>query len=259
MNDFGKLAGGVLLECEKSVMMEMDAVGELAISNAVKAVALANTFNKSLPQGITFVPLMTTDENGSKLLRLIVHRRAADTGDPPKDFSQGGIYVPVDAKTAGRRGRGSTAAQTKDTKADAEAGAASIKVATPTDLAKTVLGQWTRFAAPELRAAARAAAMDRARGGPGTATASAADVPRRGEVPFLLTMGPPALCRAVKALAFVCADLHKDAEHLVGIPALTVVPQFWEKQTVDRRTEEEKTQRAVVLWLAYRVSPLQTK
>lgn len=230
VSNFGRLAGGVLANSRVGTSTDLDAVGEAAVSNAVKAIALANEFAKAESSpGLAFSPQMVTDEEtGSKLMRLAVLRRSADAEAPPKDFSAGGIYVPVDSSTAGSRG----------------ASGAAEGISTPSGLSRAVLGEWMRFAAPELRLERRAAAA-------GVQLGDASSLPdaRRQSSPFLLTVGPPALSRAVKALAFVCADVQKD--HLLGCPPLCAVPCFWERSTPDRVTGIEKKTNAVVLWLTH--------
>lgn len=248
VTNFGALAGGVLAHVRSSGHpVELDAVGESAISNAVKAVALANEFaGQEGSASMAFEPRMVVDEAGRKLLRLSVQARPRQAEAPPTDFSAGGIYVPVDAKSAGQRAGGGVAGA-KDVGA---AATASLAWGTPAGLARTAMGEWMRFAAPELRAAGRAAAMQRAMGtGPGVASFSADEAPRRDKAPFLLTMGPPALARAAKALAFVCGDLQKD--HVIGVPMLVVVPRFWARKSVEKRTGQEKTTQTVVLWLTH--------
>jgi len=257
--DFGRLAGGVLARAREKLDTDLDAVGDAAVSNAVKAVALANELlGKERPGAIIgFLPKLAAEEGegGRKLVRLTIcsleasnNRSAADGSAAPLeqeqvDFSRGGIYVPVDAATAGRRGAASRAQATGD-----GADGTGVGVATPTELAKTVLGEWLRFAAPALRAAARAAAASRAAGGPAMAAASSASAPGRQRAPFLFTIGPAAVSRAVKALAFVCSDLQKP--HLAGSPAFIVVPRFGERCTRDKFNGLEKTTKFVALCLA---------
>lgn len=250
VTDFGRLAGGVLARARGGLVTELDAVGEDAVSNAVKAVAIANAFaEQEASQGVAFVPEMVSEEGSRKLLRLVVSPRPRGAEKLPGDFSQGGIYVPVDMAAAGARG-----AQARGGRGGGgEGGDAARRPATPTELARTALGQWLRFAAPELRAAARGAAAGRAAGGAGEAVAKAGDAPGRGRAPFLLTMGAPALSRAAKAMAFVCSDLQSD--HLAGAPAAVVVPKLWERCSRDRKTGLEKRSRCVVLCLARAALP----
>lgn len=242
--DFGKLAGGVLVRARGGQCTELDAVGDVAASNAVKAITIANSFAaQEGSAGVAFMPEMATDQGGTKILRFIVSPRPAGAEDLPTDFSRGGIFVPVGAKA----GQGGNAASSGAGTAAENATVATVN--TPTQLARTVMGQWLRFAAPELRASRRSAAAARAaEGGDAQARASSVATSRRDDAPFLVTMGPPALSRAVKALAFVCNDLHQ--EHLAGTPPFLVVPRFWQQRKKNPVTGKDKTSSAVVLWLA---------
>ncbi|CAJ1338998.1 unnamed protein product [Effrenium voratum] len=199
--DFGRLAGGVLQHALRDGTASVDAAGSMALGNAAKAVALANAMaeRQAASQRLAFEPLMVTSEDASgedrKLLRLLVRARTPLAGEEPPDFSRGGIFV--------------------ESRKEAE------KQVSPTSLSRTVLGQWMRFAAPEMRQAAREAARS---GG----QAAAVRTVGKQTPPFLLTMGPSSTSLAVKSLAFVCKDVKKD--HLAGVPPLLVVPKLWQRQ-----------------------------
>jgi len=227
-----RLAGGLRVRAEAELRTELDAVGDEAVSNAVKAVALANKFlERGSSASLAFTPALVESggegsEAARKLVRLSICRELippARRSEEPEGFSHGGIYVSLDAASAGSRARGG--------------GSAEARVATPTELARTILGQWLRFASPEVRSAARARASGAQRN----------PVAGRKLAPFVVTMGPSALARAVKALAFVCADLGK--EHLSQAPALVVVPRFGERSTRDKFTGVEKTTKLTALCL----------
>ncbi|CAJ1458230.1 unnamed protein product [Effrenium voratum] len=212
--DFGRLAGGILQHALRDGTASVDAAGSIALGNATKAVALANAMaeRQAASQRLAFEPLMVTSEDASgedrKLLRLLVRARTPLAGEEPPDFSRGGIFV--------------------ESRKEAE------KQVSPTSLSRTVLGQWMRFAAPEMRQAAREAARS---GG----QAAAVRTVGKQTPPFLLTMGPSSTSLAVKSLAFVCKDvkkelkrlrvwLHASQDHLAGVPPLLVVPKLWQRQ-----------------------------
>eukprot|EP00401_Gymnodinium_catenatum_P077690 CAMPEP_0117460016 /NCGR_PEP_ID=MMETSP0784-20121206/1780_1 /TAXON_ID=39447 /ORGANISM="" /LENGTH=339 /DNA_ID=CAMNT_0005253655 /DNA_START=64 /DNA_END=1080 /DNA_ORIENTATION=- len=200
VSDFSRLSGGVLARARRRLRTDLDAVGDGAVNSAVKVLALANVFaEQEFSTGVGFLPELTVDGDhagGNKLVRLVVQARPTAT-HALDDFSSGGIFVPVDSSAIGSRGQGG---RTREGRGGEEAGGAreragATRAATPTELARTVLGQWLLFAAPELRAAARAAAKDRAMGGAGVAASKAdAPTPRRAKAPFLIAMGPPADC-----------------------------------------------------------------
>eukprot|EP00933_Yihiella_yeosuensis_P028684 TRINITY_DN22504_c0_g1_i1.p2 TRINITY_DN22504_c0_g1~~TRINITY_DN22504_c0_g1_i1.p2 ORF type:complete len:159 (-),score=33.46 TRINITY_DN22504_c0_g1_i1:515-991(-) len=82
--NFGRLAGGLLARATSQQQTDVDALGDAAISNAVKAIALANSFAQQQESAfcLGFVPEMITEqaEDGNasrKLLRLSVHGHKA--------------------------------------------------------------------------------------------------------------------------------------------------------------------------------------
>lgn len=231
VGDFGKLAGGIWARARDQRRTELDAMGDAAVANAVKAVAIANVFaSQEGAPGVAFVASMLTGDEDRRCLRLSVSPRPPGAEAPPSDFSHGGIYVPADHRAAGARGAASASSRTAKT-------GEAPRTATPTELSKTVLGQWLRFAAPELHTGMRS--EERAPG----------PRPARQKAPFLLSMGPLPLSRAAKALAFASSDL-ASARHLAEAPAFAVVPCFWEKKGKDPRTGLDKVSKVVVLWLA---------
>lgn len=266
--DFGRLAGGIYMRSRSELHTDLDAVGDEAISNAVKAIALANEMavkEQGRNAAIAFVPVLLDADGGKKMVRLTVCRPPTDgtsaasaisggssgsqkgvdrDSAKEEDFSRGGIYVPIDAKAAGKRG---TNRRPSDAPGSAEA---EPGVATPSALARTVLGEWLRFAAPALRGAMRAAAASRASGSPATAVVGAGAVAGRRRRPFLFTMGPPAVSRAVKALAFAREDL-RQKQHLTGSPHFAVVPRFGIRNTRDKYTGLEKSTRFTALCLVH--------
>ncbi|CAE7204563.1 Ankrd17 [Symbiodinium natans] len=173
---------------------DVDGVGTLALSNAAKAVALANSMAEmqAASKHLAFQPQMASeqaDDVERRLCRLVVRSRTPQHGEEPEDFSKGGLFVPTSSPEA----------------------EGSAKKTTPTSLARTVLGHWMRYTVPDLRQAARAAARAASSGQKAVATASS--TPGRQKPPFLVAMGPPSIALGVKSLAFVCADVQKD--HLV--------------------------------------------
>eukprot|EP00928_Gymnodinium_smaydae_P027171 TRINITY_DN21092_c0_g1_i3.p2 TRINITY_DN21092_c0_g1~~TRINITY_DN21092_c0_g1_i3.p2 ORF type:complete len:210 (+),score=41.11 TRINITY_DN21092_c0_g1_i3:658-1287(+) len=173
--------------------------------------------------------------------------KTAARGSEPPNFDHGGIYVAADTGRPARI-RGGPAKDAADASGD-DGASPSARTAphlgTPTELARAVLGEWTRFAAPALRRAVRHAAAAAAAGE--TAEATSGAVRGRAKAPFLVAMGPKAVSRAVKALAFVSGDLQK--EHLEGVPPFVVVPRFWERRKEDKISGKEKTSRLLVLCL----------
>ncbi|CAK0804251.1 unnamed protein product, partial [Prorocentrum cordatum] len=167
--DFGRLAGGVLAQARAQLGTDVDAAGDLAVSNAVKALALANLFAKQeSSHGVVFVPLLVVGDGGvegaaageRKLVRLSVSPRrlhsAAGAGavaypEDGEDWSQGGIYVPADAAAAGRGGGAADRAGPATSSGRGTEEAAAGSPAAPSRLARTVVGEWLRHAAPELR------------------------------------------------------------------------------------------------------------
>uniref|UniRef100_A0A7S4QKD5 Uncharacterized protein n=1 Tax=Alexandrium monilatum TaxID=311494 RepID=A0A7S4QKD5_9DINO len=249
VSDFGRLAGGVLARLRAGQPTELDAVGEGAVGSAVKALALANALaGKDSSITVAFIPVLTSSDD-KKLVRLTVHSVLTPTEKEPPDFSRGGLYVPADAAAVGRRAADSARARNAPGAAAVGAGAGNGGVATPTELARAVLGEWLRYAAPDLRAATRVAAVARTAGREASASVSSASAPGRQRAPFLLAFGPPALARAVRALAFVCVDLKK--EHLAGSPSFVVVPRFGERRKPDRYLGIEKTTKFIALCLAH--------
>lgn len=237
VENFGRLAGGLLARAMRGEKTEIDALGDAAVSNAIKAVALANAFGiqqSQAPIRLAFEPILTeasldrTSKETKKLVRLVVRPQQGSSFAEDHDFSRGGIYVSAGSQE-------------------------NSKSTTPSQLAKTALGEWSRFAAPDLRQATRAAAARKAASGgkDASATAFSASVQGRKQPPFLVAMGPPAISRGVKALAFVCADLKKD--HLAGIPALLVEPRLWVR-TKTEASGKEKESRLMVFCMIQALS-----
>jgi len=274
-----RLAEGVLRRAHSHLETSMDAVGVASVSNAVKALALANAFAaRGAPageaaDGVAFLPAMAVrtmedgdgSNDGTKLLRLSVMRWSVAAPENV-DFSHGGIYVPVDGEASGRGGRAAAASDSASGSVNAsgkgkgehgvtaparqQARVMAQTVSTPTALAEVVLGHWLRFVSPELHHAVRAAAARHAAGREDVAVvATDKTVKGRQRPPFLCTMGPLALGRAVKALAFAHGDLCKE-DRLRGVPPFVVVPRFWENRRVDRYTGKERTSKLVILCLA---------
>jgi len=249
----GRLAGGILARAREHLGTDLDAVGDNSVSNAVKALAMANAFaqQEGSLKGVAFRPTMALDASGTtRFVRLEVFPREHDDGESSEDFARGGIYVPVSSGTATRRGRirqpedQSSLPEKSSSSQDLEDDAPPPSVATPTELARTVLGHWVRFVAPEVKFAARPAETQRAaRHG----DASSGEVRYgRKRAPFLITMGPPAVSRAVKGLAFAAGDLGKEARFSAVAPFL-VVPRFTQRTKTDKYNGEETVTRLLVL------------
>lgn len=226
--DYGKLAGGILATVNRDGIVDVDAVGETAVSNAVKAMALADAFaEKDGLAGLAFAPLMVQEdaEDGQqrRFLRFAVSRRpawATGTAIAP-DFSHGGIAVPSAS--------GAVAAELSPN-------GRPQTLLTPSELSRTVLGEWLRYAAPKLRYDLRPkqenGKVELGRGG-------------RRNAPFLVSLGPSALSRATKAIAFARSDINK-AEHLAGAPSFLVVPRLWTKKGKDKYGAEKESKVTVL-------------
>lgn len=251
--NLGRLAGGILARARERLVTDLDAVGDNSVSNAVKALAMANAFaqQEGSLAGVAFRPTMALDASGTtRLMRLEVFPRQHGEGEADEDFTRGGIYVPVSSATASRRGRrrqpdDSSSPEKSSPSEDLDDDVATPpSVATPTELARTVLGHWVRFVAPEVRYAAR----------PTTAPRPAR--PRDGSVgevrygrkraPFLITMGPPAVSRAVKGLAFAFGDLGKE-DRFSAVAPFVVVPRFTQRTKTDKYNGEETVTRLIAL------------
>lgn len=242
--DIGKLGGAILSSVRGSRPVHLDAVGNDAVSNAVKSVAMANRFSDA--NCVCFTPCMETDaagshEGGTRFIRLVV--TVLDGLPVFNETSKGGIFVP--------------SSPVKAAAAQPQAGhGAAVTAATPTDLSRTLLGEWVRFAAPGVRYAERAAAAARSTGGDPDAAAAAArsEIPRtpvgRQREPFVIAVGPPAISRAAKALAFAHGDLCKE-KRFVDVPRFLVVANFDEDIRKDRYTGQEKVTRQLVMHLVH--------
>ncbi|CAE8654243.1 unnamed protein product [Polarella glacialis] len=226
--NFGKLARGLLHRMELQLQTDVDAMGDQAVSNAVKAAALANAFaDKDLAQklqgsptdlldaaaGLAFIPrlvsrrstgqkLLDSDEEQEseeellKLVRLSLVPLARHGRTESRDYGQGGIYVP----TSPRRSVGEDGAASSG---DAAA-AAEDKVLSPRALARQLLDRWRLFVAS-----------------PDSPSADSESEP------FLLTRGPAPLARAVRALALARVQLQKERPKS-RVPLLFAVePCLW--------------------------------
>ncbi|CAE7237493.1 EHMT1 [Symbiodinium sp. CCMP2592] len=225
VGNFGRLAGGILAAAMRETTY-VDAVGMLSLSNAAKAVALANSMaeNQAASKHLAFQPELLSEEENDverRLCRLVVTARTPQKDEEPRDFSKGGIFVPQSSPGEGSATR-----------------------TTPTTLARTALGQWMRYTVPDLRQAARSAA--RAASAGEKAVASASSTPGRQKPPFLIAMGPPAIAMGVKSLAFVCRDVRK--EHLDGVPPVLVVPRLWQRK-VKLESGKDRISKQLVLCL----------
>lgn len=218
VKDFGKLAGTIVAVVKSGRGAEVDAVGDTALSNAVKAVSLANIFGQQdgLP-GVSFVPQMVAEklEGEAEERRFMRLKVQALHGVSPKEaienFNHGGIFVNA---SAGKTDN--SASKPSDPQ-------------TPTAIAKTIMGHWLNYSDPGRRAPEGAAATPRRR------------------APFVVTMSPLALSRAVKALAFVCKDLSAGHAHLAGVPPPIVWPRVFERRGVKNEKEKVEILTALVL------------
>eukprot|EP00439_Symbiodinium_sp_Y106_P026852 s5814_g3.t1 len=225
VGNFGRLAGGILAAAMRETTY-VDAVGMLSLSNAAKAVALANSMAESqaASKHLAFQPELVSEQENDverRLCRLVVTARTPQKDEEVRDFSKGGIFVPQSSLDEGSATR-----------------------TTPTSLARTVLGQWMRYTVPDLRQAARSAA--RAASSGEKAVAAASSTPGRQKPPFLIAMGPPAIAMGVKSLAFVCMDVRK--EHLDGVPPVLVVPRLWQRK-VKLESGKDRISKQLVLCL----------
>lgn len=132
---------------------------------------------------------------------------AAVVPNPEADgFSHGGIYVPT--AQGGAFGHDSAAAIADAAniggprdKALADAYLPQ-RASTPTELSRNIMSRWLQAA-------------------PGT---------EERRLPFIVTRGPPALARAVRALAFVSNDLSKARHEARGVLKMVVEPLFWTRE-----------------------------
>lgn len=210
---FGKLARGLLHRTQDDLDTDVEVMGDVAISNAVKALGLANAFaEKETPPslGVCFVPSFM-ESYGSEPLRKLsfsILRRPSSLRSDCQDFSRGGVYVPTAQHCAfSPRSREAVerAGGPRGTRGRAMAEAyLPLRADTPTELARVVMKHWLRF----------------------SATANT-EAPKRA--PFLLTRGPPALARAVRALAIACQDSRKEHNAARGVLPLAVDPILWEQ------------------------------
>merc|ERR1712216_484583 len=146
-----------------------------------------------------------------------------------RDFSRGGLYVPTAKGGAFGPDTAAAIADAANTgglrdKALAEAYLPQ-RADTPTELARNIMSRWLQVASE----------------GPGRPGIAAADgVFDEHRSPFVLTRGPPALGRAVRALAFVCADLSKERFASRGVPKLAVEPLLWTREAHQTASGESK-------------------
>lgn len=234
VKSFGRLGGQILACARDGKVAEVEAAGVAAVSNAVKAIALANDMSaKEGSCGVAFVPELVSDGPSLKFLRLIVTPRPKEAV-LPKTFKTGAIFVPPDLSRAGERGKNSRERMNEK------------GVATPVELSKTIMGYWLRHVAPNYRMAIVAAKANKASGGKGSATV--VEMEPRVEPPFVLPMGADAIARAVKACSIVCENLTGD-EYLNVVSPAVVIPIFWEKSSIDRHTNKAKVSKYTVLCL----------
>lgn len=210
--NFGKLASGILHRVSDDLSTDVDAMGDASVANAAKATALANAFgSKEAPTHpvVGFVPRLLEREGELKLARLELR---AIPRHPLPDFSQGGIYVPT-ARGGAFGAEASDLARARGPEGSRARAMADAylpqKADTPTELARAVMSRWLRATEPPKR------------------RAKAEVAPTSGQNLFLLTRGQAALARAVRALAFVCADLQKPRLVEAGAPRLVVEPRLW--------------------------------
>lgn len=227
--NFGKLASGILHRVSDGLSTDVDAMGDASLANAAKATALANAFGSkegsdALRPVVVFVPRLVEKEGELKLARLEV--RSAPRRTLP-NFAQGGIYVPTAQGAAFGPSDVTMSRGPEGSRARAMADAYLPQRAdTPTELARAIMSRWLR--ATELPG--RGHERQNRRRKPQRAGEIGDDSEASQNNPFLLTRGPSSLARAVRALAFVCADLRKPRLVDAGAPQLVVEPRLWETE-----------------------------
>lgn len=221
--NFGKFASGILLRASQGLSTTVDAMGDLSMNNAVKAMALANAFaakedssskaRDCAAVSIAFVPRLVerkVDNPGEKNLKLVSCQIVpmsiqSLTLQQSQDFTRGGIYVPA-ARVSRSEGREGTASPTVNDNT------------TPTAVAKRIVNHWRLRFKTE-----------------GNSSSS--------KDPFLLARGSSSVACAVRALCFVCADLQEERLALQGLPGLVVQPLLW--QRTPKRAAKEDAARVV--------------
>eukprot|EP00929_Paragymnodinium_shiwhaense_P080273 TRINITY_DN41853_c0_g1_i1.p1 TRINITY_DN41853_c0_g1~~TRINITY_DN41853_c0_g1_i1.p1 ORF type:complete len:339 (-),score=77.39 TRINITY_DN41853_c0_g1_i1:13-1029(-) len=255
------IGSGIIGRMRQGLPTEIDAVGDGALSAAVKAIATANFFaeKEASTKRVAFVPVMATDnssneqEGGTKLMRFFLSDAVELPADeqPEDGFERGGIYVPVRLSEAtpgttmrGRIRRGAGSSYGVD-----DSGGSVERLATPTELSRTVLGEWVRFAAPRVRFSARAAKAGRE-----LAEFDETKKVGRRRAPFIVTKGPPALARAVRAAAFAAGDIKKE-KRFEDVPPFAILPIWQERRRMNTHLQKDTVSQLLIQCLVHLRSP----